>query len=169
MGVDLSTHGELFCLDTENNRVLKFDVMGIPQISFGDFDAGEGRLTGPQRIAVTPSGKVFVSDTDPGRIVVFDIHGNFLFSFGEGILKHPVGIAGMEPGLLMICDIEAKKVFLFREEGDPMGSIEGSMQGLQFEEPIDAAYWKQRIYILDKKNTVIFVFKWFNNGGIIPE
>jgi DNA-binding beta-propeller fold protein YncE len=170
MGVDLSVHGELFCLDTENNRILKLDVLGNPQISFGDFDAGEGRLIEPQRLIVTRSGKVFVSDTGPGRIVVFDIHGNFLITFGEDVLKKPAGMASVNPGVILICDSGAKTVFAFREEGDPLGILQSALfTDEEFEEPIDAAFWNDRVYILDRKKAVIFVFQWIYKGGKISE
>jgi sugar lactone lactonase YvrE len=169
-GVDLSTHGELFCLDRENNRILKWDGQGNPQISFGDFDAGEGRLVEPQKLLVTPSGNVMVSDTEPGRIVVYDIHGNFIFVFGEGLLEKPAGMTCTDAGILWICDTELQTMFLFKESGEPLGrSQKPLILDAQWEEPVDVAFWKKKIYILDKKKSCVLVFQWQINHEIESE
>lgn len=161
MGVDLSFQGELFCVDGENYRVLKLDVLGNPQISFGDFDAGEGRLVQPQRIVVSEHGKVYVSDEEGGRVVVFDIHGNYLFTLGEGILERPVGMCKAGQRFLFVADVKKAMVFVFQEEGGLVESFGGAEEGgVRFQEPVDVTLWKERIYVLDKKRCAVDLFRW---------
>ncbi len=159
--VDLFTQGELFCLDSENHRVLKLDVLGNPQRSFGDFDAGDGRLIQPQKFILSNQGNVYVSDSEYGRIVVFDIHGNYYDTFGEGILKVPSGITVTSDELILVADEDQKRVFVFQKSGGFMGSFEGVREaGIHFEEPGDIAFWRDRVFVLDKKRSVIDVFQW---------
>ncbi|MFH1943181.1 MAG: NHL repeat-containing protein [bacterium] len=162
---DLSPQGELLCLDGENRRVLKLDVLGNPQRSFGDFDAGEGRLVEPQRIAVSKEGIVAVSDWEGGRVVAFDIHGNPLFILGEGILGKPAGMAGVDGGVLFVADVGKKRVFLFQGIRFVVEFSGDAGMGIGFEEPIDVAVWRDRVYVLDRKKNAVHVFRWDGIGG----
>ncbi len=163
-GVDISSQGELFCLDDENSRVLKVDVLGNPQLSFGGFDAGEGRLEQPQRLLVSGEGKVYVSDWKDGKITVFDTHGNYLYAFGEGILEKPVGMGEIGSKFLLVADVGKKKVFIFQNSGKLLMSFAGAkVVGMTFEEPIDVACWRELIYVLDKKRNVVDVFRTVNS------
>lgn len=159
--VDLSSQGELFCLDGENHRVLKLDVLGSPQLSFGDFDAGQGRLVNPQRLMVSRRGGVYVSDEEESRIVVYDMHGNYLFTMGEGILKRPLGMDELLSDFILVADGAAAQVFIFQNMGGRIGSFGGGeASGVSFKEPVDVACWRDRIYVLDKKRSVLDVFQW---------
>lgn len=159
MGVDISSQGELFLLESENDRVLKLDILGTPQRSFGDFDTGAGRLTDPQRLLVTPQGVVFVTDLEPASIVVFDIHGNWTDRMGNGELLRPCGLASSDPDLLFVADAGANQVVIFRKR-DLIYRIDGSRSaGFRFEEPVDVTLWRDRILILDRKMCAIHVFR----------
>jgi len=151
---DISTQGELFCLDGENKRLLKLDVLGDPQISFGGFDAGEGRLVEPVRFMMGGN-RIFVSDRDRPGIVVFDLYGNFLFSFGNTVLKNPSGITQVKNENLLVTDIDCHKIYVFQENGILIGSF-----GTGSIEPVDVACWKNRVYVLDKERCVIDIYQW---------
>lgn len=167
LDVDISPQGELYCLDGENQRILKLDVLGNPQISFGDFDAGEGRLHHPRRMYISPDNYIFISDEKEGKIIVFDIHGNYLFSFGEGVLEKPAGMTGKGPDLFFVADPGNKKIFVFYKYSTVLVSISGSREDeIHFQEPVDVCLWKDRLYVLDKKRATIDIFKW-NDTGIM--
>lgn len=70
----ISNLGDLFVLDSENKRVLKFDLFGKFLQNFGGFDAGNFMLKNPTQLAIASNGNVFVADDD--RIVVFDQYGS---------------------------------------------------------------------------------------------
>ncbi|MCK4828168.1 NHL repeat-containing protein [bacterium] len=167
--VDLSLQGELFCLDEENHRILKLDVQGNPQRSFGDFDAGEGRLVKPSCLMVSSKGNVYVSDEDKGHVVVFDIHGNYLYTLGDSILESPMGITEMSPDFILVVDQVKKELFVFRESGVFIGSFNDlTVMGSLFEEPVSIACWKDTVYVLDKKRCVVDLFHW-TVKGMSPE
>lgn len=157
----LSTQGELFCLDGENRRVLKLDIAGNPQMSFGDYDSGEGRLIHPQRLMLSATGNVYVSDYESGQVMVFDPLGNFLHSFGQGILKQPAGMAEWGGEQIFVADTFYKRVFIFKKPGFSSGSFElPPITGQQFQMPVALCVWKRRIFVLDQSRCVIDCFEW---------
>ena len=160
LGVDISSQGELFCLDGENRRVLKLDVFGEPQLSFGDFDAGEGRLLDPRRITVSGEGLVYISDVEGGHIVVFDVHGNFLTSLGAEKLERPLGLA-IYHGNILIADDAKRKIMVFRQNV-LIGEFGGL--GVRLEKPVDVAVWQDRIFVLDRSKCAVDIFEWISEN-----
>ena len=69
-----SNQGDLFILDSENKRILKFDLFGHFVLNFGGFDSGNYALVNPEKMVVSPSNTLFVLDGK--KIVVFDQYGN---------------------------------------------------------------------------------------------
>lgn len=157
----LSAQGELFCLDGENRRVLKLDIAGEPQMSFGDYDSGEGRLIDPSRIMISRSDNVYVSDREGGEVAVFDPLGNFLHTFGRTLLTHPAGMCESGRELILIADPLQKRIFCFNKPGFPAGSFQlPPITGQVFREPVAVASRKNRVYVLDKSRCVIDCFEW---------
>jgi tripartite motif-containing protein 71 len=158
--VDISSQGELFCVDGENQRILKFDVFGQPQMSFGDFDSGEGQLDQPQNVFISPKGRVYVSDTGAKCILVFDVHSNYLFSIGKKVLEKPMGIALSREGTLFVSDAIKKQIVIFDASGhyfDSYGPQIGPLCVLK--QPVDVDVWRDRLFILDEAQNSIFVFR----------
>lgn len=69
-----SNQGDLFILDSENKRILKFDLFGNFIMNFGGFDAGAYALVNPKQMVVSPSNNLYV--LDGSKILVFDQYGN---------------------------------------------------------------------------------------------
>ena len=69
-----SPQGDLYILDSENKRILKFDVFGKFIQNFGGYDAGEFALQDPIKLAVSPIGYVYVLDNS--GFIIFDQYGN---------------------------------------------------------------------------------------------
>lgn len=70
----VSNQGDLFILDSENQRVIKFDLFGNFIQNFGGFDAGNYQLNNPKVIAVSPNNLIHV--LDESGIIIFDSFGN---------------------------------------------------------------------------------------------
>src|SRR3989304_4838241 len=83
LGCATSTQGDLFILDSENKRVLKFDLFGNFIQNFGGIDAGSFSLNNPAHLAVSASDKIFVIDRS--NIIVFDNYGNGLTKIETGL------------------------------------------------------------------------------------
>jgi|YelNatPaOPRAMG01_1025707.scaffolds.fasta_scaffold00264_26 DNA-binding beta-propeller fold protein YncE len=70
----LSQQGDLYILDSENKRIIKFNLFGNFVQNFGGFDAGSFSLNNPLQLAVANNNNIFVLDNN--YIVVFDQYGN---------------------------------------------------------------------------------------------
>ena len=77
-----SNLGDLFILDTENKRIIKFDLFGNFIMNFGGFDAGIYSLSNPEKFSISSNNFLFVLDGK--RIVVFDHYGNGISTFNTG-------------------------------------------------------------------------------------
>lgn len=80
-GFDLDAAGNLYALDVQHARVLRFDPAGRPRGMLGSRTADPGGFLQPRDFAVDPSGVVYVSDRATGRITRFGADGAFLGTF----------------------------------------------------------------------------------------
>ena len=164
LDVGLSPQGELFCLDGENHRVLKLDILGNPQQTFGDFDAGEGRLSGPRRLLITGEGRVIVSD-DSGALFVYDTHGNFLMKEKDPLLKSPRDMAELPYQCTAVADAE-NGLIIFRRDGKRISSLQGSDSGgFRFRQAVDVAVYRDFLYVLDEGRQSVDIFRWQFESG----
>ena len=159
--VSTSLHGDLFLVDDENKRVVKLNAEFELEVSFGDFDWGEGALGDPARVFVSRDDYVFVSDSKEGRIVVFDYYGNYLYRIGENILKMPAGVVTSQDGLMLfVSDVAKHQIFVFDKEGRLISQIgsQGEKFGA-FQNPRDLALYNNVLYVADTDNHRIQVFE----------
>ncbi len=77
-----SNQGDLYFIDSENSRVMKFDIFGNYKINFGGFDAGGYVLSNPKKLAVSSSNKIFVIDGE--NVIIFDDFGTGINNFNIG-------------------------------------------------------------------------------------
>lgn len=99
-GVALSRQGDLFVLDGENTRVVKFNAQGGFERSFGDTESPEGRLTNPVDLVVTRDERIFV--LEPEKIVEYDYLGNFVGVMRSPFLSGARGFCEANKGLLVV-------------------------------------------------------------------
>lgn len=66
--------GDLFILDSENKRVIKYDAMHNYNTAFGDFNWGRYSLNTPVKIHLYDEDKIAVLDGK--NLVLFDFYGN---------------------------------------------------------------------------------------------
>lgn len=155
-----SIHGELFIIDAENVRLLKFNSFGEPEMSFGDFAEGKGRLLQPVQVAISPDDKIYVSDSQANKIIVFDYFGNYLTEIGTNFLKGPQGIFYSPMKLLFVVDQGNKRVVVFTPTGELViawSKISDEI-GL-FQNPVDVVTFQQRIFVLDSDRILVFELK----------
>ena len=48
-----SNQGDLYFIDSENKRIMKFDIFGNFILNFGGFDAGKYQLSNPKQLAIS--------------------------------------------------------------------------------------------------------------------
>jgi hypothetical protein len=67
----------LYVVDGDNNRIIIYDRGMLPNNTFGDFKAGEGRLVNPGKIQRDNSNFIYVLDRDKNGILKYDNFGNY--------------------------------------------------------------------------------------------
>lgn len=160
-GVSLSRHGDLFITDDENRRILKLNTLWQAELSFGDYDGGEGALTAPTKIAVSQEDRIFVTDRKAGYVLVYDYFGNFLQTIGQGVLKEPVGLCvDNNRSLVFISDVARHQVYVFNVFGRQIGAIGGFGNKLgAFNYPTDVALYKNLLYVTEGNNHRVQIFR----------
>jgi len=156
----VSIHGDLFIVDGENTRLLKLNSFGEPEMSFGDFSEGKGRLIDPIQITMSPKDRMYVSDGEANKIVIFDYFGNYLSEIGSDSLTEPQGLYYSSLNLLFVADTGNKRVVLFSPEGDLVfqWSIISDEFG-KFQNPVDVVAFEQRVFVLDENQVFVFELK----------
>lgn len=76
LSIAVSNQGDLFILDGENTRVIKFDMFGNLISNFAGLDAGKFRLRKPISMALNSAGFLFVADNK--NLFIYDSFGNGL-------------------------------------------------------------------------------------------
>lgn len=155
--VATSIHGELFLIEDENIRLLKLNSFGEPEMTFGNYAEGKGRLLSPVQISISPDDRIYVSDSKQNRIVVFDYFGNYLMEIGSNFLKEPQGVFYSNLKILFVADQGNKRVAAFNPTGELMFILENISEKLgKFKSPVDVVSFQNRIYVLD--SDCVFVF-----------
>jgi hypothetical protein len=144
-----SNQGDMYILDSENKRILKFNSFGQFVQNFGGFDAGAYALSDPKKLAVSPDNDIYVLDDK--KLIIFDQYGNGLKIMSLNENFKDINITGNNLNLtsdsliytsnLSNPDIELSKMTLVASPG------EGFVSSLIF---------MKKLYILTKNEIWIF-------------
>ncbi len=157
--VAVAANGDLWVLDTGNDRVEEFTPGGEYVGGFGSAGSGDGELDAPSALALAPGGEVWVADTGNNRIEEFSEGGGFLRSVGSkgthsGKFESPEGIAVDGDGLVWVADTGNNRLQEFSEEGgflEVVGS-RGSEPG-RFDKPSGVAIAANgNVWVADRLN-----------------
>jgi len=113
LGVALSRLGDLFVLDGENLRVVKFAASMQYERSFGDIDDQRSRLRQPIKILISPDDHVFV--LEPDRLLEFDCFGQYLRVIGTGAFHDAKGFCFVRGGIIIVTP---SVLFWFNDRGE---------------------------------------------------
>ena len=113
LGVALSRLGDLFVLDGDNLRVVKFADDVRYELSFGDIDDQRSRLHLPIKIVVGSDDHVFV--LEPDRLLEFDYFGHYLRTIGAGMFTGACGFCTVKDGIIVVSHAA---LYWFSERGD---------------------------------------------------
>ena len=62
------SYGNVYVADTNSHRIVKFDSNGAVLTKWGSYGSGDGQFNSPTGVAVDSSGNVYVADTSNNRI-----------------------------------------------------------------------------------------------------
>ncbi|RIK36465.1 MAG: hypothetical protein DCC58_19215 [Chloroflexi bacterium] len=168
MGVGTDSAGNVYVLDSDNNRVVKYDSSGAWVTSWGSQGNGEGQFNAPTGIYVGASGGsevVMVADTGNDRVQQFSLTGRFQRAWGEtgtsnGRFNGPSGVV-VVGGDVYVADtgndriqrfnrITAAFISAWGRTGDELG---------EFDQPLALARDSGGfIYVVDSNNARVQVF-----------
>ncbi len=120
-GVAADPSGNVYVVDTGNDRVQKFSGAGAFLDDWGN-SGGESSLFAPAGIAVDPAGFTYVADRGNDRIQKFTVDGVFVTEWGttgQNDLQfvEPEGIAVDTAGYVYVADTGNNRVSKFTSDG----------------------------------------------------
>jgi tripartite motif-containing protein 71 len=158
--IDVSIHDQLFVVDGENRRILKYGLNRIPELSFGAYDWGEGFLTNPVQLCISKFDMVYVSDSDAGIIFIYDYYGNYLTHIRNSFLVAPAGLAIDNYQILYVTDLENDQILCFDQNGRLLILFGTTGEKLgAFQNPNDLSVNQNLLYVLDTDNNRVQVFE----------
>jgi len=167
--VAVSEDGQIYVLDSGNNRVQLFHPDGSFLGQWGSFGTGDGQFNEPWGIAVGPE-RLYVADTWNHRIQVFDRDGHYLFQFGQssvsftdaepGSFYGPREIALLNDGRLAVSDTGHHRIQVFDEDGHFISQFGSQGFGVgNFSEPVGLAESRSsELFIADTWNSRVQSF-----------
>ena len=102
----VSPQGDIFILDSDNKRILKFNQRWEYQTSIGGFDAGSFSLVNPKHFTLTTDSKILAIDSS--NLIIFDQFGN-----GIGKIVLPFEPENINSFLQTICVNDKKQIAFF--------------------------------------------------------
>jgi hypothetical protein len=110
--------GNIYVVDTDNNRIQKFDASGTPLLAWGSIGITPGKFNWPADIAVDSLGNVNVVEVLTNRVQKFDASGTLLgawgsYGTGNGQFAYPRGIAVDSTDFVYVLDTNNNRVQKF--------------------------------------------------------
>jgi hypothetical protein len=177
-GIAVDNSGNVYVVDTGNNRVQKFTSSGAYVTKWGSAGSGNGQFNEPYGIAVDNSGFLYVVDRKNVRVQQFSLTGTFLVQWTTDPNdwgSDPHGIAIYGSGILYITDFSNHHVSRFTTTGALLshwgsgGNTDGS-----FVQPYGVTVdQSEYIYVADTSNHRVqkfnssgtFLVKWGSQGS----
>ncbi|AFH49074.1 Hypothetical protein IALB_1364 [Ignavibacterium album JCM 16511] len=146
----VSNQGDLYVLDSENKRIVKFDLFGNFKLQFGGIDAGEFALGNPVAMAISSNGIIFIADQN--FLIAFDQFGN-----GFSKVKFTEQINSLEI-LFDNITLTSKKKILFAKFSKTNIDFYYLTTDYEFDNDIvSSILFIDKLYVLTPKKILIFL------------
>lgn len=168
--VAIDSSGNIYVLDSGNNRVKKFNSSGVFQSQFGTAGSGDGQFNAAVGIAIDSSDNIYVVDTTNNRIQKFNSSGVFQSKFGtagsgNGQFDQPYQMDFDSLGNIYVVENGNMRVQKFNSSGvyQSQFGVPGFSDG-EFNAPsgigIDSS---DNIYVVDRGNNRV---EKFDSAGV---
>ncbi|MCU0406551.1 MAG: NHL repeat-containing protein [Ignavibacteriaceae bacterium] len=146
----MSNLGDIFILDSENSRIVKFDIFGNFLQNFGGYDYGNYALQKPVQLAVSMQNDIFV--VDGNQIIMFDQYGN-----GSGKITGIEEFNSIRIIFEWLTVTSKDKIYTANLRSPEMSLREVLLDGLEDKlEIVSALIFGNKLYVLSKKEILIF-------------
>ena len=128
-GIGIGRNGEIYVVDTGNNRFIQFDSEGRPALIRGSFGGENEQFRDPTHLAVDPYGYIYVVDSGNHRVKKYDFSANLVQIWGGegsalGQFREPVQIALDRWNYVYVTDSGNQRVQIFTSNGEPLIEFE---------------------------------------------
>ncbi|GIK60499.1 MAG: hypothetical protein HND39_13500 [Ignavibacteriota bacterium] len=146
----MSNLGDIFILDSENSRIVKFDIFGNFLQNFGGYDYGNFALEKPIQLAVSMQNNIFV--IDGSEIVIFDQYGN-----GVGRTSSAEEFESIRIIFDWLTVTTNEKIFTANLRSPDIRLNEIILSGIDDKlDLVSALIFNNKLYVLTNKEIVIF-------------
>ncbi|MFQ5706862.1 MAG: NHL repeat-containing protein [bacterium] len=164
--------GNIFVVDTGNNRILQFDDNGKFIYSIGGFGFGSQQFDRPLDISAKNGLDIFIADYNNERVERYDKNLNHISSFysDEALSRtlqfgFPLSVDISKHGELFISDNENNRILKVDSFGTPEQSFGGFNWGdgqLEYPVKLDLTS-RDMVYVSDQGTDQIVVFDYYGN------
>ena len=146
----MSNLGDIFILDSDNSRIVKFNIFGDFIQNFGGYDYGNYSLQNPKQMAVSMNNNLFVIDSN--EIKIYDQYGN-----GIGNISSAENFRSIRIIFSKMILTTADKIYSSDLKYSPIKIKEINLVGNEDTMDIRSALqFKERLYVLTEKKILIF-------------
>jgi DNA-binding beta-propeller fold protein YncE len=145
-----SIQGDIYVLDSDNSRVMKFNSRGNFSLEFGSYNSGNFLLSNPIKLALSQDSKVFVLDEN--NLNVFD-------QYGMGLIKLKtksdlVNLNIMFNNLI----VNSKDSLYFQNLKEPLRKFNNitPINDLLNSNIVEAIMFNNNLYILTETSILVF-------------
>ncbi len=179
-GVYADSLGNVYVIDSQNNRIQKFTSSGTFITKWGSSGTGDSQFATPNNLAIDPSNNVYVADFGNDRVQKFTSTGTFITKWGstgtgDGQFNLPNGVGIDSSNNVYVADAINGRIQKFTSTGTfitKWGST-GAGDG-EFALPAGVAVdSSNNVYVADFGNdrvqkftsTGTFITKWGSSGA----
>lgn len=145
----VSNQGDLYILDSENKRVVKFDLFGNCVQNFGGFDAGNYQLNKPKSMAVSPDNKLYI--IDESGIIIFDSFGN-----GIGRIELDAKVVSIRIIFNDLSINSEDRIFYYNLQSETSETLEVMFSGIEINNIRSSFIYNHKLFILVPDKILIF-------------
>lgn len=145
-------------VDQGNNRL--FMKKGADYSETGSFGSGEGQFDNPT-VVHKANGRQYVVDSGNRRIQILKEDGSYISEFGkEQDLVQPTGLTSNGTSNIFVCDAIKGYVYMYDAGGNFIYKFNPGITS-----PSDVYFFREKLYVADKKGATIKVLtnKFYND------
>jgi len=145
-----SNLGDVFILDSENNRILKFDLFGNYLMAIGGYNYGSYFLHDPKQLAISMQNNIYVLDGK--EIYIYDNYGTAI-----GDIEIPEEMRSIRIIFQWLTINSDKKIYISNLNSKERKLIEVTLNDYDDEfEIVSSLVFNTKLYVLTPKNILIF-------------